>query len=239
MTLPDRATRPQIWDSVIPAEDRRIYEAAGFGGPLEFGDTPVVLVVDVVGAFLGPRPGEPSTGDDFMACGENGWARLPNIVALVDEARRSGVPVVFVRGNRMAKLFCGGSVKVTADGATSYRVHEAGFPPELQPRQDEYVLEKPRPSVFYGTPLDAYLTRHRADTLIVAGTTTSGCIRATVVDGAARNYRMFVVEEACFDRSPFSHAVNMFEMQQKYADVVNLDDVRDYFGSRAAQAVGR
>src|SRR5690606_17087395 len=132
-----------------------------------------------------------------------------------------------------------GSVKVTADGATSYRVHEAGFPPELQPRQDEYVLEKPRPSVFYGTPLDAYLTRHRADTLIVAGTTTSGCIRATVVDGAARNYRMFVVEEACFDRSPFSHAVNMFEMQQKYADVVNLDDVRDYFGSRAAQAVGR
>jgi maleamate amidohydrolase len=234
-----RVQRPQVWDPVIPAADRRIYEAGGFGGMREFGDNPCVLVIDVVGAFLGPRPGDPATSDDFMACGENGWARLPNIVGLVDEARAGDVPVVFLKGNRTAKLFCGGSLKVTADGQTSYRIHDAGFPAELAPREDEFVLEKSRPSAFFGTPLVAYLTRNRIDTLIVAGTTTSGCVRATVVDGAAHNYGMFVVEEACFDRSPFSHAVNMFEMQQKYADVVNLDDVREYFAARTPVSLSR
>jgi nicotinamidase-related amidase len=226
-TLPIHA----VWESVIPAEDRQLYAEAGFGTTRELGSRPCVLVIDVVGAFLGPRPGDQATDDDFMACGAMGWQRLPSIVSLVDEARGAGVPVVFVKGSLMAKRFCGGSVKATADPATSARIHTAGFPDELQPRDDEFVLEKSRPSAFFGTPLSIYLTRLGIDTLVVAGTTTSGCVRATVVDAASHNYQVAVLEEGCFDRSYFSHVVNMFEMQQKYADVVDLARLRTYFTS--------
>lgn len=212
----------ETWNAVVPAEDMSIYQNAGFGTATEFGARPCLLIVDVVESFLGPRPGAAASESDFMACGPYGWERLPNIVRLADAARAAHIPVVFVKGNLMAKRFCGGSVKASAAPARSALLHAKGFPAELQPRDDEFVLEKARPSAFFGTPLVTYLNRLSIDTLLIAGTTTSGCIRATVIDGAAYDYKVFVVEDACFDRSAFSHAVNTFEMHQKYAEVIDL-----------------
>jgi len=90
------------------------------------------------------------------------------------------------------------------------------------------VIEKLKPSVFFGTPLLSFLVHLGADSLIVAGTTTSGCVRASVVDAFSNNYRVAIVEEGCFDRSQASHALSLCDMNAKYADVVRLEETLDY-----------
>src|SRR5262249_41952171 len=96
---------------------------------------------------------------------------------------------------------------------------------EVAPQPGDLVLEKSAPSAFGGTPLDYHLTYLKVDSLIVCGETTSGCIRATVVDGATRRYKVTVVEDCCFDRTEASHWINLLDMQLKYADVVSLETV--------------
>ena len=86
------------------------------------------------------------------------------------------------------------------------------------------MLRKTAPSAFWGTPLAAHLNLHQIDTLIVCGEATSGCVRASVVDAASYRYRVQVVEECVFDRHEATHALNLFDMHQKYADVISLDE---------------
>ena len=100
--------------------------------------------------------------------------------------------------------------------------------PDIAPEPCDIVAEKQKPSAFYGTPLVSYLTLLGADSLIVTGTTTSGCVRATVLDGFSNNYRVTLVEEGCFNRSQASHAINLCDMHAKYADVVKLDEVTSF-----------
>jgi nicotinamidase-related amidase len=120
--------------------------------------------------------------------------------------------------------------------------------PEVAPWPGELVLRKSAPSAFWGTPLIGQLNYLDVDTLLVAGESTSGCVRATVVDAAAHRFRTIVVEECVFDRHEASHAINLFDMHQKYADVVSLTDALDYLrrwqseqrssnGERAGQPV--
>jgi maleamate amidohydrolase len=97
--------------------------------------------------------------------------------------------------------------------------------PALQPISGELIIEKQWASSFYGTELDAHLKALNVDTLIVTGLTTSGCVRATVVDGLQHDYVVIVAEEAVGDRNPEAHAANLFDMHAKYADVVKIDDV--------------
>ena len=86
-------------------------------------------------------------------------------------------------------------------------------------------MPKKHPSAFFGTPLASYLINTGADTLVVTGCTTSGCVRGTVVDGFAYNFRVMVPQDAVFDRSEVSHAVNLFDMSEKYADVMPTEDI--------------
>jgi len=86
------------------------------------------------------------------------------------------------------------------------------------------VLPKTKASVFFQTPLNAYLVKQGVDTLIYCGVSTSGCVRASVVDGFSNGYQTIVVDEACFDRSQFAHAANLFDMNAKYAAVVSLEE---------------
>jgi nicotinamidase-related amidase len=86
-------------------------------------------------------------------------------------------------------------------------------------------VPKKHPSAFFGTPLASYLINTGADTLVVTGCSTSGCVRGTVVDGFAYNFRVMVPQDGVFDRSEVSHAVNLFDMSEKYADVMPTDDI--------------
>ena len=102
---------------------------------------------------------------------------------------------------------------------------------QVAPISGEVVLRKSAPSAFWGTPLAGELNRLGVDTLIVGGESTSGCVRASVVEGTAYRYRMIVVEECVFDRHEAAHAMNLFDMHQKYADVLPLQDVLAYLRS--------
>ena len=99
------------------------------------------------------------------------------------------------------------------------------FPEMIKPREQDWVLAKTKASAFFQTPLSAYLIREGVDTLVFCGVSTSGCVRATVVDGFSHGFRSFVVDECCFDRSEFAHAANLFDMNAKYAAVVSVDEV--------------
>ena len=97
--------------------------------------------------------------------------------------------------------------------------------PELAPVDEEVVIMKSGPSAFHGTSLLTVLTRHNIDTLLVCGESTSGCVRATVVDAASYNFHTIVVEECVYDRTEAAHAISLFDMDQKYADVIGLEEV--------------
>ncbi len=96
---------------------------------------------------------------------------------------------------------------------------------EIAPTEKSILVPKKHPSAFFGTPLASNLINTGADTLVVTGCSTSGCVRGTVVDGFAYNFRVMVPQDAVFDRSEVSHAVNLFDMSEKYADVMPTDDI--------------
>ena len=98
------------------------------------------------------------------------------------------------------------------------------FLPSLAPVDGELVCRKSRASAFYGTPVSTWLRQLDVDTLFVAGESTSGCVRASVVDAYSLGLKTAVVEEAVFDRSTLSHKVNLFDMHLKYASVLHLDE---------------
>ena len=100
------------------------------------------------------------------------------------------------------------------------------------------MLYKTAPSAFWGTPLTGHLTRLGIDTLITCGESTSGCVRASVVDGCTNRYRMIVVEECVFDRHQATHAINLFDMHQKYADVMSLADVLEWLAEGSFEKAG-
>jgi maleamate amidohydrolase len=103
--------------------------------------------------------------------------------------------------------------------------------PAIAPQPRDIVIRKYKPSVFFGSMLAGFLADLQADSIIACGCTTSGCVRATVLDGFSYNYRMSVVEECTFDRGQASHAMNLFDMHQKYADVVSLNETIEFLGS--------
>ena len=99
---------------------------------------------------------------------------------------------------------------------------------EVAPRPGDLLVEKKKPSAFFGTPLVGYLVALRADTLLLCGTTTSGCVRASAVDAVSYNFRVGIPEPCVWDRGQLTHKVNLFDLQQKYCDVLELDEVLAY-----------
>jgi maleamate amidohydrolase len=229
---PDSVATVAPWDEFVPRAEKERLLAAGFGTAVELGRHPCLLVIDVTLSFLGRRTGQQGGPDYPTGCGPEGWARLPAIQRLLDTARESGIPRVLTRGSPEDAVFVGGAIKLSQGPDTARLVHGAPFPDELRPRAGEYVLSKAKASAFFGTPLLTYLHGQGVDTLIVAGTTTSGCVRATVVDGASHGYRVLVAEDACFDRSRFAHAANLFDIQMKYGSVVDSAWIRRELRSR-------
>ena len=97
------------------------------------------------------------------------------------------------------------------------------------------VIFKQRTSGFFGTPLIAHLTQLKIDTVIIFGESTSGCVRASTVDGYSNGFHMVMAEECCFDRSEISHKVNLFDLHHKYADVMKAQEIVEILGARALQ----
>jgi nicotinamidase-related amidase len=220
------------WRTVFPERERQIYEAAGFCEPEEFGSSPALLIIDVVASFAGPAEIDifDSIKEYRTSCGDAGIEPVKRIAELLEAARERGVPIVYTKGNVVDKYHSGDSVKGTRPEEVSH-IYGAPIVPAIAPRANEYVVEKAKASAFFGTPLATYLHRSGIDTLLVCGTSTSGCVRASVVDAFSHGYRVFLIEECVFDRSPLSQAVNLYEMNAKYASVVHHDHALAYIES--------
>lgn len=216
------------WEKIIPEVDRQVYDKARYGKKQTLGQNPALLVVDVVTSFTGTTPQDTLAAiDEFQtSCGEQGWRALPHIRTLIDACREARMPVIYTKGDPDYKVSCGGSTKsqLGISEKEMRAIFNEGFPEMIQPRDGDFVIRKTKASAFFMTPLPIYLNNHGVDSLIICGTTTCGCVRASVVDSFSYGYPTFVVEECCFDRSNFSHLVNLFEMNQKYADVLTLNE---------------
>jgi nicotinamidase-related amidase len=214
------------WDGIVPEEELRRYEAAGFGRPTGFGERPALVVIDVQYRTTGTerRPYWEAIKEYKTSCGEAAWDALPNIARLVTAFRAHGLPILFPYVSPKESFDAG---RLGAKVPTIMDVPAKGyaFPPEVAPKPGEVLIPKKHPSAFFGTPLASYLIERAVDTLVVTGCSTSGCVRGTVVDGFAYNYRVTVPYDAVYDRSPTAHAVNLFDMAYKYADVRPTEEI--------------
>jgi nicotinamidase-related amidase len=234
-----------VWDDVVPESERKIYEVGGWGKRMGFGAKPAMIVVDVNYDFVGDKP-EPimeSIKRWRYSCGDVGWNGLRAIQRLLAAARPRGVPIIYTTVEHRADALDYGR-----DRDKNFRTGEATsveggkgpqIPQEIAPMPADVVISKKKPSAFFGTPLASYLIDLGVDTLLVTGVSTSGCVRATVVDGHAYNFRVCLVEEGCFDRSAVAHKVNLFDMHMKYADVVSLAETKRYLARLPEQAQRR
>ena len=110
----------------------------------------------------------------------------------------------------------------------------------LAPLAGEYVVRKTQPSAFFATHLAAWLIARQVDTVIVTGCTTSGCVRASVVDSMSNNFRTIVAADGVGDRALAPHEANLFDMQQKYADVMPCAAIARHLSrQRTAASAGR
>ena len=227
----------RIWDKFLTKRDKAVFAAGGFGARAGFGKRPALLVIDVNWAFCGERP-EPildSIKRWRTSCGEDSWVALDYIKQLIEAARAKGLPVIYTTGERRSDNWDAGSWrwKGTRGDETSGTAHDDIDGNEIvamiAPGPKDIVIKKQKPSGFFGTNLASYLTLLGCDSVIVVGTTTSGCVRATVVDAFSLNYRVILAEEGCFDRSEASHAVSLCDMHAKYADVVSTAEIVSYF----------
>jgi maleamate amidohydrolase len=226
-----------VWDDVLPEEDRLVFERAGWGKEVGFGEKPVLLVVDVIYNFIGDKP-EPileSIKKWRYSCGERGWVGVGHLERLIAVAREKQIPIIYTGMNRRPDGFDQGAwnwKSNRADDASDIKGSLGNEVVEqIKPEPQDIYFVKDKPSAFHGTHLLDYLIYLGADTVVTTGTTTSGCVRASAVEAAQYNYRSIVPEECVWDRSTLSHKVNLLDIQMKYGDVKPTDDVIDYFRS--------
>ena len=215
------------WDKVISEEEQRAYRAAGFGHPSGVGERPALLIIDVQYRTVGtqPKPFWESLKEFPTSCGEVGWQAVRNIVPLLAEFRRRGWPVLYPHVAPKNKATDSGrlAAKVPAIMDIAQKGYE--FVAEVAPREGDVLLPKKHPSAFFATPLVSHLIDLGVDTLVVTGCTTSGCVRCSVVDAFSYNFRVVVPYDCVYDRSATSHAVNLFDMASKYADVATSAEI--------------
>jgi nicotinamidase-related amidase len=212
------------------ANSAQVYRKQGMGQRIGFGQRPAVLVIDMQHDFCDPDAPTtlwPSIGDTYEP-----------IRQLCDGARARRLPVFYTQG------------LVAADGSSAglwrykQRYHAEGrvqiegsrgaaIIPELAPQAGDHVIRKWRPSAFFRTDFEVFLGVLAVDTLLVCGTSVSGCVRATVTDAFMRDIRCMVVRECVADRTPAVMEPNLFDMDQKYADVVTLGEAMKYLESFA------
>jgi maleamate amidohydrolase len=161
------------------------------------------------------------------SCGPSAWEALPHLQRLLGLARDLGLPVVHITGLEDSGMVGWGEAAHGGVGRGNKPRPRGRYDivPEVAPIEGEVVLRKTAPSAFNGTPLVAHLKYLGVDSLIVGGESTSGCVRASVVDACSYRFKVTVVEECVFDRHQAAHAMNLFDMHQKYADVLPLAEV--------------
>ena len=188
------------------------FRARGFGTTIGFGQRPALIVIDMVNAFTDPD----------MPLGSNLDSVVDGIKGLLRVGREAGIPILYTvvgydEGLADAGVWFGKQKALTTLMLGTPAVE---IDARLTPARGEQIILKKYASAFFGTDLGSRLTSAGVDTLLITGATTSGCVRATAVDAVQLGYRPMVIREAVGDRSPAAHDQALFDLEQKYADVV-------------------
>jgi maleamate amidohydrolase len=199
-----------------------VYERAGFGAAVRRGERPAIVVVDLTNGFTDPS--EP-TGADLSAV-------VAATGELVEAGRAAGVPVMFTTIAYTAAE-AGGDAVTWLTKAPGMRALREGTPvvaidDRLPVEPGDHLITKKGASAFFGTGLAALLAGMRVDTVLICGATTSGCVRASVVDAVQSGFPVLVPRQCVGDRAHGPHEANLFDIQAKYGDVIELADALDY-----------
>jgi maleamate amidohydrolase len=206
--------------------DTEIYAKQGFAQNAGIGARPALVTVDFTNGF----------NDPAHFGGGNIDAAVKRTQVLLGHARIWDWPiahtrVVYADDGSDAGVFTWkvpALAKLTEDNPLGHLV------PEMAPQSGEYIVRKTQASAFFGTNFAPWLVVQGVDTLFVTGCTTSGCVRATVIDAVSSNYRTIVVEDCVGDRAQGPHEANLFDMRQKYADLMSCDEIVSHFSAHAA-----
>ncbi len=226
----------RIWDKFLTERDKEVFKVSGYGARGGFGKRPALIVIDVNYAFCGDKP-EPileSIKKWRNSCGEDSWPAVAQIRKLIDKSHAKGVPVIYTTGIRRDDNWDAGSWSwKNSRGQEKPKVAVSNIEgneivAEIAPAPQDIVIHKQKPSGFFGTNMASYLTLLGCDSVILTGTTTSGCVRATCLDAFSLNYHVAMAEDGCFDRSQASHAINLCDMNAKYADVIKTDEILSF-----------
>jgi maleamate amidohydrolase len=228
------------WLDILSENDRNILNRGRFGRRMGFGIRPGVLCIDCQVYMTGDKdePLEESIKRFPASCGHLGWEACHQIARLLKVAREVKIPIFYtqvgwapderdpgVLGMKMGTGFLN-NPNYLIENTPGWEIS-----PLLKPQPGDVVIRKKKNSAFFGTPLVSYLVDRQVDTLLITGGSTANCVRATVFDAAAYNYRPIVVEECVFDRLEISHKVNLFDMDRQYADVVGIEEVLAHLGN--------
>ena len=226
------------WEPYLSARDR---EHDRFWGKKElfgFGEKPALVLIDIYYSVLGleRKPIFESMEMWPSSTGLEGWAAVDKTAELLAVARENGIPVVHVKGLQSGIRPWIHRQRGPSKLSPEMQKKGTEIVAEVAPIAGEVVIEKTAPSAFQGTPLHFHLNSLGIDTLIICGETTSGCVRASVVDAATHRYRVGVAADCVFDRTEASHFMNLYDMHQKYSDVISSEMAKAYLAEKGTAA---
>ncbi|MDF2797599.1 MAG: isochorismatase hydrolase [Devosia sp.] len=219
------------WERFFTERDKEHDKLWGKKELFGFGSNPALVLIDmyysVVGLTREPIFESIKTWPGSM--GLEGWAAVDKTAELLAVARETGISVVHIKGLNNGMKPWIHRKRGPSNMSAEMKLKGEQICDEVAPIAGEIVIEKTAPSAFQGTPLSFHLISMGIDTVIMCGESTSGCVRASAVDAATHRYRVGVVSECVYDRTEASHFMNLYDMHQKYADVVEAEAAKAYF----------
>jgi len=208
----------RVWDRFLTEDDRKVLAGGKLRELRGAGSNPALLLIDMQVTAIGDDMPIYQQRDRFPgACGPHAWAAIPVQQRLLAAARAKGMPVIYSK-----HVFHGYTgLNRSQDSVFAATDPRSEIPAEVAMQPGEILIEKQTPSCFAFTNLHLIAQEKGIDGFLVVGNSTSGCVRATCVDGGAMGYRMSVIEEGVFDRIEMSHAAALFDMDFKICDVID------------------
>jgi nicotinamidase-related amidase len=222
------------WKDIVPADLLELY--SHYARKVFVGPAPALLAIDLYELAYqgGAKPPATLHREYPSSCGEYAHAAIEPTKRLFAAARSAGLPIFYTTMDTRADSLPS-QVTATKRGSVPRDPALYAIRPDFKPQPGDVVITKQRASAFFGTPLVAHLTQLGIRTVIICGESTSGCVRASAVDAYSHGFHVVLVEECCFDRSPLSHKVNLFDLHHKYADVLTTTEVVTHLERQAVR----
>ena len=228
------------WDDILTETDREVIRRAGYGKQRGLGTRPCLVLIDCQYNHIGEdKPILEQLATYPSGGGAAAWEAARRVMPVVQRARAIPIPVIYTRFcySKEAARYDGfalkrGNVDRYVDGAPGTRILK-----ELEPQLGDLIIDKTVASAMFGTPLIRYLIRMGVDTLLIAGVSTGGCVRATAIDAVTYNFNVAVLEDCTADRIEASHKVALLDLWMKYTDVIPSQEALAYLDTIRPAAV--